>query len=275
MKKIMIILSLLPVIWLGSCNEKLSEVDYNPNVLSSKDYLRAEDAVFEIVNIFFKAVNDTAVVIHGYGVIDHCTVTYNPEENSLNFGYGSTNRYCDDLKNRKGQYNADFSGQIFEEGVTATIITDSLFVDDSLVVVNLEIKNLGLNNDNLPEYSLKVSSALIRLADTTKVNDVSIITDFVMVWAEGSSTPISPEDDMYSITGTASGLSADLYEFSVIIQEPLLDYLDCSWISQGTSQITVPTAEFPSGTIDYIIEDGCFNEMYFYFNDNLFYDKIK
>jgi hypothetical protein len=275
MKKIMIILSFLPLIWLSACKEKLTEVDYNPNVLSSKDYIRAEDAVFEIVNIFFKGVYDTAVVNHGYGVIDQCTVSYSSAENLLNFSYGTYNKHCDDYKDRKGQFNANFSGQIFEEGVIATIITDSLFVDDSLVVANLEITNLGLNNDNLPEFSLKVLSGLIRFPDTTKMNGVSITTDFVMVWAEGSATPADLEDDMYSITGNASGLSCDLYEFSVIIQDPLLDYLDCFWISQGTSQITVPAGEFPTGTIDYIISDGCFNEMYFYFNDNLFYDKIK
>lgn len=260
---------------LSACSEKSDEVDYNPNVLSSKDYVRAEDAIFEMVNTFFKGIRDTLFINNGYGYIDDCGVSYYPDDNSINFGYGAVNRLCADNKFRRGLFHADFSGQILDEGVTAFIQTENFYIDDSVVEVNFEIKNLGLNNANLPEYSLKVLSSMILLHDTTKVHGVSINTDFVLVWAEGSSTPEIHEDDMYSITGTASGISSDQYEFSVIIQNPLVNYLDCFWIAQGLSEITVPAAAFQTGTIDYIIADGCFNEMQFLFNDNLFYDYIK
>jgi hypothetical protein len=272
---IIILLSLLPLLWLSSCNDNSSEVDYNPNVLSSKDYIRAEDALFEIVNAFFKGIRDSLVVNYGYGYIDACDVSYHPEDNSMNFGYGNINRLCQDNKFRRGRFSATFSGQYLVEGVRANIITDSLFVDDYLIEANMEIQNLGINNNNLPEFSLKLISSLIMLPDTAKINGVNLTTDFLMVWAEGSLTPPIHEDDLYLISGTSSGVSSDGYEFSTEIQEPLSDYVDCFWISRGMNQITVPSAQFPTGDIDYIIEDGCYNQFYFYFNDNLFYDIIK
>jgi hypothetical protein len=275
-KKVCIsLLFLLSLLWLNSCHKTISEIDYNPNVLSSKDYIRAEDAVFEIVNSFFKGIHDTTVINQGYGYIDACDVTYYADENSMTFGYGSVNRICQDGKFRRNKFFANFSGQIFVEGVTVNILTDSLLVDDLSIEANIEIRNTGTNIDGFPEYSLKVVSSLIMLADTTKINGVSITTDFIMVWTEGSTTPTIHEDDVFLISGSAAGISSNGYVFTISIQDPLENILDCWWISQGISQITVPVAEFPRGEIDYIADDGCFNEMNFYFNDNLFYDYIK
>ncbi len=276
MKKIVFaILLLIPILWLSSCNEETSEIDYNPNVLSAKDYISAEDAILEIVNAFLKGINDTLVLNSNYGFIDYCDVQYFPSENALRFSYGEVNRMCPDNKFRRGLYWANFSGPLFDEGISANIFTDSLFVDNLLVEANMDIKNLGLNSNNLPEYSLTVNSSMIMLPDTAKINGVSITTSYNMVWSQGSATPAIHEDDIYLISGTASGISSNGTDFSVAITESLTNYLDCFWISQGSSQITVPIAEFPTGDIDYIMEDGCNNEIHFYFNDNLFYHFIK
>ena len=275
MKKSILIFFMLSLLWLPACNKKSSELDYNPNVLTSKDYLRGEDAILEILDAFFKGIYDTLVMNTGYAYIDACEVSYHPDENSMSFSYGDVNRYCLDNKFRRNRFNAVFTGPIFEEGVVANIKTDSLFVDDLLNEATIEIRSLGMNGNNLPEYSLKVKSSMIMLPDTSYTSGVSIITDFTMVWAEGSDTPEIHEDDLYTITGSATGISAGGLDFSVDIQEPLYDYLDCFWVSQGIGQITVPSAHYKTGTIDYLIEDGCNNEMYFYFNENLFYDFLK
>jgi hypothetical protein len=272
---IIILLLLLPMLWWNSCKTGSSEIDYNPDVLSSKDYIRAEDAILEIVNSFFKGINDTLVVKYGYGFIDACDVTYYPSQNLIIYAYGNVNRMCQDNKFRRGLFNANFSGPVFQEGVTATIVTDSLFVDDYPVEATIEIQNLGLNGENFPEYSLIVDTSLIMLPDTSKINGISLKTDFLMIWLEGSQTPPIHEDDLFQISGTTAGISTDGYPFTTTVMDPLYDYVDCFWISQGINQITVPSAEFPSGEIDYIIDDGCFNKVYFYFNDNLFYDAIK
>lgn len=274
-KLIKLMFFLMSLIWLGACDDNHSEIDYNPDVLSSKDFIRGEDAVFEIVNAFLKGINDTLVINNGYGYIDACDVSHNGNDDFIKYAYGTVDRMCQDGKFRRGTFYAYFSGEIFAEGVTANIVTDSLFVDDLSVNAIIDIQNLGMNNDNLPEYSLKVISSLIMLPDTNKVNGVSITTNYTMTWAEGSFTPAIHEDDLFRVTGAASGLSADGYQFSVDVLDPLFNYVDCFWISQGLSRITVPVGEIPTGEIDYLIEDGCSNEIHFFFNDNLFYDFLE
>lgn len=273
--KLILLLSILLVFWLTSCKKNTTEIDYNPDVLSAKDYIRAEDAMMEIFNAFFKGIHDTLVANHGYGLIDNCSVTYYPADTTMTFGYGDVNRYCSDNKRRRGLFRADFTGPVFDEGVTAYLSTDSLFVDDSLVEAQIEIKNLGVNGDDLPEYSFKVISSSVSAQDTNKVNKIMIQTDFTFTWTSGFLSPEIHEDDTLYITGWASGISCDLYNFSISIREPLMNYLDCYWIAKGISDITVPLATWPTGTIDYISGDFCNNEIHFYFNENLFYDVLK
>ena len=268
------IISLITGIIFYSCDDKINEVNYNPNVLSAKDYIRAEDALFEIVNVFLKGVHDTAVIKHGYRYIDSCTVRFFPSEDLIIFGYGAVDRFCTDSKFRRGRVIAEFDGDVFLEGVTASLVTDSLFVDDIPYEVNLTITNLGINADNYPEFSLQLISSYYILQDTNETHGISLAADFNMIWTEGISSP-EHEDDTYMINGEASGTSSDLYEFSVNIEEPLRNHLDCFWIISGISQITVPSGGIETGTIDYITVDNCNNEMNFYFNDNFFYEVIK
>ncbi len=274
-KKNLVLIFTMLIIWLSSCTKNSTEIDYNPDVLSCKDYIRGEDAIFEIVNSFFKGVQDTLVTNYGYGYIDACDVSYINGSNLITFGYGTVDRMCQDSKFRRGKFYATFSGDIFAEGVIASIVTDSLFVDNKLVEVNMDIQNLGMDSNSYPEYSLKVLSSMIMLPDTNYINGVSITTDFLMEWVEGSVPPGIHEDDVYDVTGTAAGISAKGYAFSIIIQEPLVDELECFWIKQGISQITVPVAKYPTGTIDYITADSCNNAINYHFNNNLFYDIIK
>ena len=274
-KRIISLAILLLSAALFSCTDQSGEIDYNPNVLAAKDYIRAEDAALEILNAFFKGTHDTAVINSGFNYIDACSVRYYPDGDSMTFGYGEVNRLCQDNKFRRGRYKAEFSGDVFDEGVVADLKTDQLFVDDLAYEITMLITNQGLNISNHPEYRVQITSSLLILPDTTKIHGVSITSDWTMEWAEGYLTPTIHEDDTYMVSGTASGLSSDLFQFSVAIQEALRDYLDCNWISTGFSQFTVPEAAYPTGTIDYLTEDGCFNEFHFYFNENLFYEFIK
>ena len=276
MKKFLLaVLTCLLFLGIYSCKKDKAEINFNPNVLSSKDYISAEDALFEIVNTFYKGINDTLVNENYYGYIDNCGISWYPGDSLLMFGYGTENRMCQDGKFRRGSFYAHFSGNRWDDGVTATLSTDQLMVDDSLVEAQMVFTKNGLNSDNLMEFTLDVQYCKIRPDDTTKFNPVTISAGFILEWSEGSATPEIHEDDIYLVSGTASGSSSDGYVFQVEIQDPLVNPVDCFWIYSGISRIDVPEAEVTSGTIDYIPEDGCFNKMNFYFNDNLFYHFLK
>lgn len=275
MKKILyLFIALGLVLFYPSCKENTgSEINYNPNVLSSKDFVRGEDEIFEIVNIFFKGVYDSLVNQSGYNNIDNCDVSYRPAENALIFGYGNYNHKCDDGKYRRGDISATFSGEIFVPDVTAHIVTHDLYVDEKAIYVVADIENLGLNNQNLTEFTLVVDTSNIILDDTTKATGVMINLDYLLVWQEGYNTPSYNGDDMFLVSGTGSGISTDNYKFNLSIQQPFEDWLDCFWLDNGTNQITVPVADITTG--DIIKEDTCSNLYYYYFNGNTFYDAIK
>ncbi len=250
------------------------EVDYNPNILSSKDYVFAEDAIFEVVNSFLKGIHDTSVVNFGYGFIDYCDVSWVPSENKMNFGYGDVDRYCEDGKFRRGGFVAAFEGTVFENGTRAEIITDSLFVNNNLLQCSFTVENLGPGNDGVIVYKLIVTDSEIILPDTAIVSTVSLVADFDMKWNEGAATPSVHEDDLFLVTGTANGISGTGYSFQLSVTESLENYIDCYWISAGGSRMTVSSARYPDGDIDYIADDGCFNKVFFYVNENTFFDFI-
>ncbi len=275
MKKLSCIILIAAITGFSGCNKKADEIDYNPNVLSAKDYVKAEDALFDVINAFFKGVNDTAVLNSGFGYIDDCSVYYYPGEDSMTYGYGSVDRYCHDQKYRRGMFIAKFDGDVFEQGVNARIITDSLFVNNIPYETNLNITNLGINLSNLTEFKIELISSLYFLPDTAVKNGITLNGTLSLVWEEGHSTPEIHEDDTYLVSGSITGISSDLYQFSVNIQTPLVNYLDCCWLKSGTSGITVPGAQYPDGTMDYITEDECNNLVNFFFNDNLFFEVIR
>jgi hypothetical protein len=259
----------------ASCVEDTNEeVDYNPNVLSSKDYVYSEDAILEVMNAFLKGFNDTNVVQNGYGYIDNCDVVYSPSLSRLSFGYGDVDRYCQDDKFRRGSFVVNFNGPMFDPGIIGTLQTDSLFVNSNLVDCTISIENLGTGDNGLPVYAVRVTSSLIQIPDTSTFRTTTLQTDYRMEWSQGSSTPAIHEDDIYRISGTASGISSYGQEYSLEITNLLENAVDCFWISQGNSRITVPGATIVDGDIDYIASDGCFNKVYFFFNENQFFDYI-
>lgn len=260
------------VLWLHACDETSDEIDYQPNVNSSKDFIKAEDALFDIVNAFLKGIYDSLIAQNNYAYIDYCGVTYDPDENIMHFSYGAVNRMCQDGKFRRGDFYAEFDGPLFEPGVKANLITDSLFVNDSLVNANMTFTNLGLNAMEKVQYGLSVFSLSVAPRDSVSLRRIQIMAELTLSWDQGSSTPEIHEDDYYLVTGTASGISSDFTDFSVTIEEPLVDYVDCCWIISGTNLITVPSADIKQGTIDYLSDDGCNYEVHFYFNENFFYD---
>ena len=251
-----------------------SEINYNPNVLASKDYIYAEDIYFDIFNVFFQAVTDTGIYYHNWQWIENCSVQKLDNENVLHFHYGSVNRECPDGKFRRGTYYAYIDGVIFSEGSVANIVTDSLFVDDELVETQIEIRNLGSNITGKPGYTFKVTGGNITRDDTSQVRIIQFNSDFLISWQEGIFTD-NHSDDLLFVTGSSWGKSSQGYDFAVTVQDTIYDYISCNWLDRGTHQIIVPSGDYTTGTIDYITEDDCNRQVNFYFNQNLFYDFLK
>lgn len=273
LKNYPIIIALSFLVIATGCVNKNSEIDYNPNVKSSKDYIFAEDVYIEVFNTYFKSVNDPEVLAGESGWIDNATVVYNDTENRMYFQYGEVNRGCPDGKFRRGYYQADFNGPVNQEGTRATLSFHEFFVNDDKVTGTAASEFLGSGTGD-PGYSYTVTGGVIELFDTVEVRQIAYNCDYEIFWEQGLQTPGDHDDDLLSITGTSDGVSVDNYDFSAMVTVPLRNNLGCYYIQSGILEISIPSGSVEKGTIDYIIEDDCNSLVNFYFDDNLFFDRL-
>jgi hypothetical protein len=262
------------ILFLSACKEEGQETDYNPNVKSSKEFIFSEDILFEVINIYLKGITDTAVLGEGYNYVDNCGILYIPLDDKMTFEYGGVNRWCPDNKFRRGSFDAFINGPFFTQGTRVDFVFDSLFVNDNLVEGILSSVFLGTDNSGKHQLGFQMSQGMITLNDTVNESIIHFETDYVLTWEEGYGTPTVHEDDMFMVTGTASGRNLDQVDYELTIQDPLMNYLDCFWIVSGMHRIDVPSAVVPEGTIDYITTDECFYHVKFYFAESEFYEYL-
>jgi hypothetical protein len=71
----------------------------------------------------------------------------------------------------------------------------------------------------------------------------------------GASSPLNPMDDVYSLTGNASGVNREGKSYTMNISAPVVKRTSCSWIESGRVDITpeglaVRTVDYGNGTCD-------------------------
>jgi hypothetical protein len=166
-------------------------------------------------------------------------------------------------------------GPIFTTGSTATLVMDSLFVDEDLIEGTIHCEFLGTDLDGKQGFAIVVDSVFITLHDTTSTLPVIRFScNYTLTWEQGSNTPDIHEDDMLLVSGTMDGKSVDGYDFQSTVTDPLVDDLGCFWVVSGIHQITTPSGQITQGTIDYIADDLCNFEVNFFFGDSFFFDDI-
>lgn len=273
-RNLLIFISAL-VIFFGSCKDKGNETDFNPNVNSSKDYVYAEDILFEVIGIYLKGIKDSTVINTSYAFLDDCDIIYDHDQSYMRFSYGAVNRWCADNKFRRGKFMAYFDGELFQVGSKASIITDSLFVDDEMVDIEMNMEFLGPGSGTKYQFSFAVDSGMITKDDTVNLLQIYFRPNYILTWEEGEQTPEYHYDDVFSVTGSASGTSIGKTNFEITVVDPLVFDINCAWIVSGMHEIKTPGADVESGQIDYIMEDNCHYQVNFFFDGSEFYEYLK
>jgi len=283
MKKfIAILLMAFIILFNNSCKKNNSEIDYNPNVNSSKNLVFSENYMREIMNIFFMSINDPALKTEHTVYINNCNIYYNENQNLLRFDYADDYRSCANDIFRKGYYLAQLDGPLNEAGTIYTFDfdQDSTFFrigtspqEVHHISADITATEKGLNVENKAEYEWNISNCVI-----TKTSDTTLYyysTDYLLTWEMGAGTPGIVEDDVLSITGSASGTTDDNIPYTANVLTELIDYMDCSWFAEGVHEIIIPSGSTTNGTVDYIMNDNCKDSVNYFFDDNLFYDQIR
>lgn len=192
-------------------------------------------------------LNDSKPVSHvksSCATITHDTIS---SPRLLTIDFGASNCLCNDGKNRRGEILVSYSGRYRDTGSVHTISFNNYFVNDNEVLGSKSVTNNGRNNSNKISFSIEVDGKLIKANTSDTIEWMSSRT---RTWEEGDSTLINWLDDVYSITGTSSGINSAGVSYTANITAPLVRALNCRWFESGTLEIT------PQGKLTRILDYG-------------------
>ena len=176
------------------------------------------------------------------------------DQDTITVDFGTANCACLDGRNRRGKILIYYTGQYRDSASVHTIGFDNYFVNDNQILGTKTVTNLGHNAAGHLVYDIDVNGT-IHLANNG--GTITWTSQRQREWTAGESTQIWA-DDMYSITGSASGTSAAGETFTMNITSPLIRYmaLVCRrLVTQGTVELTpgsrpMRTIDFGAGACD-------------------------
>lgn len=195
----------------------------------------------------------------------------------ISVDFGEENCLCNDGRYRRGKILVTFTGMYREPGTIITHSLENYFVDDDEVIGSMVVTNTGLNEQNNMQYDVSING------EVHKANDGRTITytsDRTREWIEGRES-FEIMDDVYLISGTASGTSSEIVSEGSTTQltnswqmstaNPLRVALNCKWISAGTLLVNV--SGWDEATIEY--GDGnCDNDVFVIYNGKTYTVKL-
>lgn len=182
------------------------------------------------------------------GILSTCaTITHDTlsDPRVLTIDFGDVNCTCNDGRQRRGIIIVTYTGPYREPGHIHTITFDNYFVNDNQVLGTKTVTNNGYNNDGNLYYSIEVDGSIIRANDE---GTITFVSSREREWVEGESTP-ERVDDVYLVTGTASGTNSEGGSFTATITSALRRTVACHQFISGTAEVT--PANRPTRYIDF------------------------
>ena len=163
----------------------------------------------------------------------------------LTIDFGTSNCLCNDGRYRRGVINCSYSGHYRDSLATHTITFTNYFVNDNQVMGTKTVTNNGHNAAGHLVYNVTVNGSIIKASGAGTVTWNSTRT---REWIQGESTP-TWSDDVYLITGSASGNNAAGRSFTINITTPLRREIGCHHFVSGVFELT-PSGK-PVRVVDY------------------------
>jgi hypothetical protein len=137
---------------------------------------------------------------------------------TITVNFGATNCVCNDGRTRRGALVLSFTGHYRDSLTVITVTPQNYYVNDNQVNGSKTITNKGHNSAHHLVYEINANITI------QKANNGGTITwqsNRQREWVSGESTLVW-SDDMYSITGSASGTSSNGNTFTSNITTALV-----------------------------------------------------
>jgi hypothetical protein len=143
---------------------------------------------------------------------------------TITIDFGTTNCLGQDGKNRRGIINVSYTGKYKDSGSVKTITSSNFYVNDNKVVMNKTVVNHGKNAAGNTYYTIDAIDSIYK---ANNAGTIAWTTSRMREFTAGENT-VQWIDDMYKVTGTASGMRANGLTWSMNITQPLV--IDCSCV---------------------------------------------
>jgi hypothetical protein len=163
-------------------------------------------------------------------VVPHIAHVF-PKTVTIDFGDGCFGK---DGKLRKGKIVSIYTGPMFVPGSTSSTTFVDYSVDSFKIEGTHTVENTSTSNRK--ELTVKVIDGKITNTNSgswKKWSGTKIHTQ-----VEGNGTPLYPLDDVFQITGDATGSNSNNNSWTAVITDPLIKRFTCRWIAKGTVRIT-------------------------------------
>lgn len=262
---------LISFLAIQSCKKENDE-SIDLGTTASQDNGAAENAFADIKRVVEEAADDEGqsaklsggVKSGSYSFGSCATVSINPGwldpnwPKVMEIDFGSTNCQGAYGINRRGKLIVTLTDHYRDSGSTLTIQPQNYHVNDVKVEGTKTITNQGYNTSGNLQFDVDVVNGKLTYTNgdvttwqSTRINE----------WVEGDSTTLFTHglagicDDVYLITGSASGVSRNNTNYSVTITTPLRKEICCRWLVSGELEVApnglhTRYVDFGNGTCD-------------------------
>jgi hypothetical protein len=170
--------------------------------------------------------------------------------NTITVDYGADGCTRPDGRVLKGKLIIYQTDEIRNAGAVRTINHENFFVDDVQVEGEKTWTNNGIDANGFFSYTKNATDMKLTFNDGTSTTWTKTRTSTLI---EGGNTVIHL-DNVWSSTGSASGVNRNGVQFTATIVEPLIKKATCRWISKGIINLTrndrTGTLDFGDGDCD-------------------------
>lgn len=244
-KSLFFLLALLVAVVAFNACKKTDNSEQDAAIEAAQDVSATEDLIQETDYDLDLAVEDR-------GGSDCPTVTttapWGTWPNTITVDYGDA---CERPSGRvvKGKVIINQSGELREAGTVRTITFDGFYVDDIKIEGTRSWTNNGANANGQVSFTKSAQMTLTYTDGTTLTWNHTHTTTLVE-----DANPNTIRDNVWSTTGSTTGVNRNGVSFSATITEPLIKRANCRWISEGviayTRGVKNSTLDYGNGTCD-------------------------
>ncbi len=217
----------------SSANIEIAEDEALTTVLFDDVFAEVEFAMAGMEDLIYDGIKKSteALVCKTITVEQPNDSTFWPRTVTIDYGEG-----CEgpNERVRSGKIIIEVYKRYIHEDYYRTVTFDNFYIDEFKMEGTKTITNEGLNEDGNMVFKIVLEGGKIIKADGEEITKEF---NKEREWVAGMDTPRFRRDDVYMVTGTASGVNRKMVAFTRTIVTPLEMAMNCRWIKSGVVEI--------------------------------------